>query len=103
MAAYLRGYAEMLDLNVRSGVEVTGVTKRTGGGGWAVETGQGTVFGAKFVVVACGEDSVPRVPEFDGRDAFAGTVIHSSDYFSGSDGGNGCQLTLTKFWNEKGR
>jgi putative flavoprotein involved in K+ transport len=49
------------------------------GSGWAVRTRDGIVE-ADVVVVATGYNRVPRIPRWPGRDGFAGTLIHSSEY-----------------------
>jgi cation diffusion facilitator CzcD-associated flavoprotein CzcO len=47
-------------------------------GRWAVETADGTVRMADFVVTACGFLHRPSVPEIPGLDQFAGPCFHSS-------------------------
>ena len=47
-------------------------------GRWAVETTDGTVRSADFVVTACGFLHRPSFPDIPGLDAFAGACFHSS-------------------------
>src|SRR5687768_2934918 len=76
-AEYLAGCVERLGLDVRYGVEATRVDRR--GAGWAVETSEGVV-PASSVVVATGYDREARLPEWPGRDEFAGARLHASRF-----------------------
>ena len=80
--AYLDAYALHHALDVRTGTEVQRIDRRDGG--WCVATSAGD-FTATHVVVATGYNRVPLLPEWPGRDAFAGTLIHSSRYRSGAE------------------
>ncbi|MGN6168205.1 MAG: flavin-containing monooxygenase [Solirubrobacteraceae bacterium] len=51
----------------------------TGNGSWTVETGSGEI-DARQVVVATGYENEPFVPDWDGRESFAGELIHSAEY-----------------------
>jgi cation diffusion facilitator CzcD-associated flavoprotein CzcO len=81
---YLRGYARRLGLHVMTGCEVKRVTPLDGEAGpiWQVETNQG-VWRSRVVVLATGQYRVPRQPSWPGREAFAGQLIHSTDYRNG--------------------
>jgi cation diffusion facilitator CzcD-associated flavoprotein CzcO len=48
-------------------------------GGWRVSTSDGEIE-ARQVVVATGYEHSPFLPDWPGRDAFPGEVIHSADY-----------------------
>src|SRR5262249_4862986 len=57
--------------------------------GWRLETSSGEV-ATRFVVMATGFDAEPRIPDWPGREAFAGILLHSSAYknpepFGGKD------------------
>lgn len=71
---YLREYADRHGLDVRRGVEALRVDP-----GWRVETSAG-LLEAPQVVVATGYNGRPIVPDWPGKDAFPGTLIHSSAY-----------------------
>jgi len=113
LADWLEGYAKALDINVATGTSVTraeppdsssssggavgssGSGSGVGGGGggdgerWTVHLqrgGQTTTLRPAHVVFATGMSGYPRVPDFDGADAFAGTAMHSSRY-AGAGGG----------------
>ena len=99
-AAYLTDYAQRMRLHVRTGVEAERVERD--GDGWRVRTGAGEL-AARYVVVATGEDRVPRLPDWPGRESFTGRLLHSSEYqraseLAGQDvlvvgGGNsGCEI-----------
>lgn len=74
---YLERYARDRSLRIETGVEVRQVVR--GERGWRLETAS-TMFAADSVVVATGYDLVPETPEWPGRRAFAGTLIHSASY-----------------------
>ncbi|MGI5170577.1 DHA2 family efflux MFS transporter permease subunit [Spirillospora sp. CA-253888] len=74
-AAYLEDYARGLD--VRLGVTAESV-RRTGDG-WCVATSDGE-FSAEVVVVASGHEAVPVWPDCPGREGYAGTLVHATDY-----------------------
>jgi putative flavoprotein involved in K+ transport len=74
---YLEDYARHQGLEIRFGVEVTRVDPADGA--WGVQTSDGSRE-ATFVVVATGFDHDPYVPDWPGRDMFAGELIHASEY-----------------------
>jgi len=74
---YLRRYAERHDLDVRTEARVERIDRD--GDGWRLEVSQGPVR-AETVVVATGYNGAPFVPEWPGREGFAGELIHSSQY-----------------------
>jgi putative flavoprotein involved in K+ transport len=74
---YLRRYAERHDLDVRTNVRVERIERDADG--WRLDTSTGPVR-AGTVVVATGYNGAPFVPEWPGRDEFAGELIHSSQY-----------------------
>lgn len=74
LLAYLREYAEAHDLDVRTGVRVERIDP-----GWRLETSAGPI-DAETVVVATGYNGAPFVPDWAGRDAFPGELVHSSQY-----------------------
>lgn len=47
---------------------------------WLVRTDRGERFSAQFCVMATGCLSRPRVPDFPGRDSFAGATYHTADW-----------------------
>jgi putative flavoprotein involved in K+ transport len=75
--AYLERYARHHDLDVRTGVEVRSLERA--GSGWTLDTSTGAVH-ARFVVVATGYNHTPVLPDWPGRDGFAGELIHGQDY-----------------------
>ncbi|MDP8955848.1 MAG: NAD(P)/FAD-dependent oxidoreductase [Actinomycetota bacterium] len=75
--AYLERYARYHRLDVRESTEVRGLERDNGG--WVVETAHGPI-SARFVVVATGFNRDPYLPDWAGRDGFAGELIHSLDY-----------------------
>ena len=78
--AYLEAYARRHGLRVLFGTEATRI-EREGGviSSWRVETPRGPLR-ARFVVVATGFDRVPVLPEWPGKEGFAGRLVHASSY-----------------------
>jgi putative flavoprotein involved in K+ transport len=74
---YLEDYRRHHGLDVRLGTEVTQVDRADGG--WQVETSNGAQE-APFVVVSTGFDHDPHLPDWPGRDDFAGELLHASEY-----------------------
>ena len=84
LVEYLTAYADEQGLDVRTGVRVNRI-----GPGWTLDTSSGTVE-AETVIVATGYNGAPFVPDWPGRDGFAGELVHSSAYrnpapYSGRD------------------
>ncbi|MES1248669.1 MAG: NAD(P)/FAD-dependent oxidoreductase [Actinomycetota bacterium] len=71
---YLRDYAAVHDLDVRTHCRVERLTPS-----WTLHTSDGEI-GAEHVVVATGYNGAPFVPDWPGRDGFTGELIHSSAY-----------------------
>jgi cation diffusion facilitator CzcD-associated flavoprotein CzcO len=78
--AYHRDVARRHDVlpHVRLNTEVTAA--RYGDDGWTVETADGDVHTADFLVAATGVLHHPNVPDIPGMADFAGTVVHSVDW-----------------------
>lgn len=74
---YLRQYASMFRLPVRTSTPVVHIARQTAG--WRVTTPTGDL-DARVVVMATGIVSNPIVPAFPGRDRFKGDVLHSVSY-----------------------
>ena len=81
-AAYLRDYAERLELDVRLGQSVVRVHPEHGG--WAVET-EDRVWRTRVVVLATGRHDRPFLPDWPGRERYRGRLLHSDEYRSGID------------------
>ena len=64
---------------VRTGTEVTRAAWDEEAGHWLLETSAGP-FEADVLVTACGQLSVPRMPEIRGLDTFAGPVFHTAEW-----------------------
>src|SRR5205085_7988488 len=79
LIAYLRAYADHHALRIRTDTRVTRIDPD--GDVWRVDTAGGPIR-ADTVVVATGYNGAPFVPDWPGRDGFAGELIHSSQYMS---------------------
>ncbi|MGI3171145.1 flavin-containing monooxygenase [Pseudooceanicola sp. C21-150M6] len=78
VADYFQAYAEKIDAPVRTGVEVTGLTRLEGRHGFLAETTVGPVE-AEYVVVATGPFQVPVIPQLVPESAGI-MQMHSADY-----------------------
>jgi putative flavoprotein involved in K+ transport len=84
LLAYFGEYAESQGIDVRTGVRVNRIDR-----GWMLATSAGPIE-ADTVVVATGYNGAPFIPDWPGRGAFTGDLIHSSEYrnpapYSGRD------------------
>lgn len=79
---YLEDYARHHRLDVRLGTSVQRL--RRDGADWVVETDEGDQVRAGAVVVATGYNHTPLLPDWPGRDGFAGELLHASAYRNGA-------------------
>ncbi len=87
---YLERYAEFHELELVTGVEVTriepagpgpeGAGEGEGEGGWILHASGGRELAAAAVVVATGYNHTPALPDWPGRDAYEGRLLHACDY-----------------------
>lgn len=75
--AYLERYAQRFDIRVHARTHVERIDRD--GTAWALQTSAGELR-APIVVVATGWDNVPELPRWPGADAFAGELLHASEY-----------------------
>jgi putative flavoprotein involved in K+ transport len=78
--AYLERYAEHHRLPVRFGTALERID-RGGDDVWRLETSTGPLL-ARYAVVTTGYDAVPKLPDWPGRDGYAGELIHATDFRS---------------------
>lgn len=76
LVEYVNSYAAPIRDQVRTGVKVLRVER---GSAWRVVTDQGE-FEAAHVVVATGLYGKPVIPDWPGRDAYRGELLHAADY-----------------------
>lgn len=74
---YLERYADHHGLDVRFEHELERVDRADGG--WLLTTSEGPIE-SENVVIALGLDHDPDVPDWPGREGFAGELIHASEY-----------------------
>jgi len=108
---YLEGYATMMGLTehilLRHVVKSTQYDEKEKK--WTVvaesREGKHVVFHPKQLVVASGENTNPKIPQFDGASDFKGQMFHSSSYRNGEQfrdqkvlvvgfGNSGCEIAL---------
>jgi cation diffusion facilitator CzcD-associated flavoprotein CzcO len=77
LVRYLEDYAERHRIDVRLRTRVERIDAEAGG--WLLRTSQGDI-GAEQVVVATGYANSPYVPQWPGRDRFAGPLLHVAEY-----------------------
>ncbi|MER6250744.1 NAD(P)/FAD-dependent oxidoreductase [Streptomyces sp. NPDC001584] len=85
---YLEKYAEFHELELVTGVEVTRIepagpgpeSEGEGEGGWILHASGGRELAAAAVVVATGYNHTPALPDWPGRDAYEGRLLHASGY-----------------------
>ncbi|WP_105972875.1 flavin-containing monooxygenase [Streptomyces geranii] len=77
---YLDKYAEHHELEVVTGVEVSRVERTADGTGWLLHATGGRELTGSAVVVATGTNHTPRIPDWPGRDAYRGELLHAAQY-----------------------
>jgi len=77
---YLEKYAEYHELEIVTGVEVSRVEPTADGSGWLLSATGGRELTGSAVVVATGYNHTPHVPDWPGRDAFKGELLHAGEY-----------------------
>ncbi|MFJ6719647.1 flavin-containing monooxygenase [Streptomyces sp. NPDC091259] len=77
---YLEKYAEFHELELVTGVEVTRIERAADGDGWTLYAGGGRVLAARAVVVATGFNHTPALPDWPGREGYAGRLLHAAEY-----------------------
>ncbi|MEU1076897.1 MULTISPECIES: NAD(P)/FAD-dependent oxidoreductase [unclassified Streptomyces] len=76
---YLEKYAEVHELEIVTGVEVSRI-ERAEDGGWLLHATGGRRLTGRAVVVATGYNHTPYVPEWPGADTYTGTLLHAGQY-----------------------
>jgi putative flavoprotein involved in K+ transport len=79
VVGYLERYVRHHQLDVRTGVEVSGLERDDDADEWVLDTSAGELR-ARFVVVATGYNHTPVLPDWPGRDGYEGELIHGSEY-----------------------
>ncbi|MFN8373659.1 MAG: NAD(P)/FAD-dependent oxidoreductase [Anaerolineae bacterium] len=80
VAAYLRSYARHFHLPIVTNTQVERVERHDAL--FHVFTNQRQNLTARSVIAATGAFSRPHLPQFEGQDAYAGQVLHSSAYIN---------------------
>lgn len=75
---YLEQYADLFQLPVRQGVQVTQVARADAG--FQITAANGQRLLASAVIVASGAFSRPYLPDIPGLESFRGAQLHSADY-----------------------
>ncbi|MFD3695765.1 flavin-containing monooxygenase [Streptomyces sp. NPDC058646] len=80
LVRYLEKYAEVHELELVTGVEVTRIEPAADGDGWTLHATGGRIMAAGAVVVATGFNHTPALPDLPGREAYTGRLLHAADY-----------------------
>ncbi|WP_333740306.1 flavin-containing monooxygenase [Streptomyces sp. IBSBF 2806] len=81
---YLEKYAEVHELEIVTGVEVSRVERAADGAGWLLRATGGRELVGSAVVVATGYNHTPYLPDWPGREEFAGELTHAGAYRDGA-------------------
>ncbi|MER5432668.1 NAD(P)/FAD-dependent oxidoreductase [Streptomyces sp. NPDC002588] len=80
---YLEKYAEVHELEIVTGVEVSRIERTPDGTGWLLHATGGRELTGSAVVVATGYNHTPYLPDWPGREEFAGDLAHAAAYRTG--------------------
>ncbi|MGW0842664.1 flavin-containing monooxygenase [Streptomyces sp. NPDC002787] len=80
LVRYLEKYAEVHQLEIVTGVEVSRIERAPDGTGWLLHATGGRELTGSAVVVATGHNHTPHVPDWPGRDTYTGGLLHASEY-----------------------
>ncbi|MFG2574589.1 flavin-containing monooxygenase [Streptomyces sp. NPDC048481] len=80
---YLEKYAEVHELEIVTGVEVSRVERTADGTGWLLRATGGRELTGSAVVVATGYNHTPYLPDWPGREGFTGELTHAGSYRDG--------------------
>ncbi len=80
--AYARHVADRFDLrrDIRFGTRVRSAHYDEARAQWAISTDRGPSLRARFCIMATGCLSLPRMPDFPGRDRFRGRLLHTATW-----------------------
>ncbi|MFF5183862.1 flavin-containing monooxygenase [Streptomyces sp. NPDC000345] len=81
---YLEKYAEVHELEIVTGVEVSRIERTPDGTGWLLHATGGRELTGSAVVVATGYNHTPSLPDWPGRDTFTGELAHACAYRNGT-------------------
>ncbi|MEU1185575.1 NAD(P)/FAD-dependent oxidoreductase [Streptomyces sp. NPDC005820] len=81
---YLEKYAEVHELEIVTGVEVSRIERTPDGTGWLLHATGGRELTGAAVVVATGYNHTPFLPDWPGRATFTGDLAHASAYRDGT-------------------
>ncbi|MCQ9132934.1 flavin-containing monooxygenase [Streptomyces hilarionis] len=81
---YLEKYAEVHELEIVTGVEVSRVERTADGAGWLLRATGGRELVGSAVVVATGYNHTPYLPDWPGREEFSGELTHAGSYRDGA-------------------
>ena len=80
--AYARHVADRFDLrrDIRFGTRVRSAHYDEAQAQWSITTDRGDALSARFCIMATGCLSLPRMPDFPGRDRFGGRLLHTATW-----------------------
>ena len=88
VANWFEAYVEAMELSYWTGTELIGGAYDHKAQSWTVELrrsdGTERTMHPRHLAFAVGASPIPHVPQLPGLDAFAGTIMHSGDYITGT-------------------
>ncbi|MET9130008.1 flavin-containing monooxygenase [Streptomyces antibioticus] len=81
---YLEKYAEVHELEIITGVEVSRIERSADGTGWLLHGTGGRELTGAAVVVATGYNHTPHLPDWPGRETYDGDLVHAAAYRDGT-------------------
>ncbi|AKC69934.1 flavin-containing monooxygenase [Pandoraea oxalativorans] len=85
LAEQLASMPERGGFTVRNGVEASAIEPSAEHGVWRITLNDGSVILALSVVMATGCARVPFLPDWEGRERFAGRILHAAQFRSARD------------------
>ncbi|MEX3107689.1 MULTISPECIES: NAD(P)/FAD-dependent oxidoreductase [unclassified Streptomyces] len=81
---YLEKYVQHHELDIVTGVEVSGVERAPDDSGWLLRATGGRELTGSAVIVATGYNHTPYLPGWTGRESYTGPLTHAVEYRNGA-------------------
>lgn len=75
---YLENYTKHFNIQPHFNTEIKKLEQKDNH--WIVQTNKEITFQAENVIIASGVNRIPFLPDWEGKEAFKGDIIHSKDY-----------------------
>lgn len=84
VANYFIDYAKTLNIHPKMNTQIVHIEQKKDQQ-WECHTKEGVVYHSKNLILATGLNRIPKIPKWEGMDAFEGIIKHSRDYQNGAD------------------